>query len=129
MAGEVSEGMLFDIGFADGITPALAVPGAPGSERRAGRLIYLAATAGFGLAFALKRLQHLVREAGVHQHPVLLRRDADGRGELLQLRLLLCLQARHRHEAAHHVGQVLGGERVLGLARDRERYLRGRGRR
>jgi tRNA-binding protein len=26
MAGEVSEGMLFDIGFADGITPALAVP-------------------------------------------------------------------------------------------------------
>jgi methionine--tRNA ligase beta chain len=26
MAGEVSEGMLFDIGFADGIRPALAVP-------------------------------------------------------------------------------------------------------
>ena len=26
MAGEVSQGMLFDIGFADGITPALAVP-------------------------------------------------------------------------------------------------------
>jgi methionine--tRNA ligase beta chain len=26
MADEVSEGMLFDIGFADGITPALAVP-------------------------------------------------------------------------------------------------------
>ena len=26
MMGEVSEGMLFDIGFADGITPALAVP-------------------------------------------------------------------------------------------------------
>ena len=26
MAGEVSEGMLFDIGYADGITPALAVP-------------------------------------------------------------------------------------------------------
>ncbi len=26
MAGEVSEGMLFDIGFADGIKPALAVP-------------------------------------------------------------------------------------------------------
>ena len=26
MAGEVSEGMLFDIGFADGIPPALAVP-------------------------------------------------------------------------------------------------------
>ena len=26
MAGEVSEGMLFDIGFADGIAPALAVP-------------------------------------------------------------------------------------------------------
>jgi tRNA-binding protein len=26
MAGEVSEGMLFDIGFADGVTPALAVP-------------------------------------------------------------------------------------------------------
>ena len=26
MAGEVSEGMLFDIGFSDGITPALAVP-------------------------------------------------------------------------------------------------------
>jgi methionine--tRNA ligase beta chain len=29
MAGEVSEGMLFDIGFADGITPALAVPERP----------------------------------------------------------------------------------------------------
>jgi tRNA-binding protein len=26
MAGEVSQGMLFDIGFADGVTPALAVP-------------------------------------------------------------------------------------------------------
>ena len=26
MAGEVSEGMLFDIGYADGITPMLAVP-------------------------------------------------------------------------------------------------------
>ena len=26
MAGEVSEGMVFDIGFADGITPVLAVP-------------------------------------------------------------------------------------------------------
>lgn len=26
MAGEVSEGMLFDLGFADGIAPALAVP-------------------------------------------------------------------------------------------------------
>jgi tRNA-binding EMAP/Myf-like protein len=26
MAGEVSEGMLFDIGYLDGITPVLAVP-------------------------------------------------------------------------------------------------------
>jgi tRNA-binding protein len=26
MAGEVSEGMLFDLGFADGIPPSLAVP-------------------------------------------------------------------------------------------------------
>jgi len=26
MAGEVSQGMLFDIGFSDGITPVLAVP-------------------------------------------------------------------------------------------------------
>jgi tRNA-binding protein len=26
MAGEVSEGMLFDIGYADGVTPALAIP-------------------------------------------------------------------------------------------------------
>jgi tRNA-binding protein len=26
MAGEVSEGMLFDIGYADGLLPALAVP-------------------------------------------------------------------------------------------------------
>ena len=26
MAGEVSEGMLFDIGYADGLSPALAVP-------------------------------------------------------------------------------------------------------
>lgn len=29
MAGEVSEGMLFDIGYANGITPALAVPEFP----------------------------------------------------------------------------------------------------
>src|ERR1700704_4292075 len=29
MAGEVSEGMLFDLGFADGVTPALAVPERP----------------------------------------------------------------------------------------------------
>lgn len=29
MMGEVSEGMLFDIGFADGITPVLAVPEKP----------------------------------------------------------------------------------------------------
>jgi tRNA-binding protein len=29
MAGEVSEGMLFDIGFQDGITPVLAVPERP----------------------------------------------------------------------------------------------------
>lgn len=29
MAGEMSEGMLFDIGFADGIKPALAVPEHP----------------------------------------------------------------------------------------------------
>ena len=29
MAGEVSEGMLFDIGYADGITPVLAIPERP----------------------------------------------------------------------------------------------------
>jgi tRNA-binding protein len=29
MAGEVSEGMLFDIGYADGLTPVLAVPERP----------------------------------------------------------------------------------------------------
>ena len=29
MMGEVSQGMLFDIGFADGITPVLAVPEKP----------------------------------------------------------------------------------------------------
>ena len=29
MRGVVSEGMLFDIGFADGVTPVLAVPEAP----------------------------------------------------------------------------------------------------
>lgn len=29
MAGEVSEGMLFDLGYADGILPALAVPERP----------------------------------------------------------------------------------------------------
>ena len=29
MAGEVSEGMLFDIGYADGVTPVLAVPEEP----------------------------------------------------------------------------------------------------
>lgn len=29
MAGEASEGMLFDVGFADGVTPALAVPERP----------------------------------------------------------------------------------------------------
>ena len=29
MAGEVSEGMLFDIGYADGLVPVLAVPKKP----------------------------------------------------------------------------------------------------
>jgi tRNA-binding protein len=29
MAGEVSEGMLFDLGYADGITPVFAIPEAP----------------------------------------------------------------------------------------------------
>ena len=29
MAGEVSQGMLFDIGYADGVTPCLAVPEIP----------------------------------------------------------------------------------------------------
>jgi tRNA-binding protein len=29
MAGELSEGMLFDLGYADGITPALAMPEHP----------------------------------------------------------------------------------------------------
>jgi tRNA-binding protein len=29
MMGEISEGMLFDLGFADGIAPALAVPERP----------------------------------------------------------------------------------------------------
>ncbi len=29
MLGEVSEGMLFDLGYADGVTPALAVPERP----------------------------------------------------------------------------------------------------
>lgn len=29
MAGEVSEGMLFDLGYTDGITPVFAVPEAP----------------------------------------------------------------------------------------------------
>jgi len=29
MAGEISEGMLFDIGYADGVTPSLAVPERP----------------------------------------------------------------------------------------------------
>jgi tRNA-binding protein len=29
MAGEISEGMLFDLGYADGLTPALAMPERP----------------------------------------------------------------------------------------------------
>ena len=29
LAGELSEGMLFDLGYADGVTPVLAVPEAP----------------------------------------------------------------------------------------------------
>ena len=29
MAGEVSEGMLFDVGYADGVRPVLAVPESP----------------------------------------------------------------------------------------------------
>ncbi len=32
MMGETSEGMLFDIGYADGVTPVLAVPEAPVPE-------------------------------------------------------------------------------------------------
>ena len=29
MAGEISEGMLFDLGYLDGVTPALAIPERP----------------------------------------------------------------------------------------------------
>ena len=29
MMGEISEGMLFDLGYADGVTPALAIPERP----------------------------------------------------------------------------------------------------
>jgi hypothetical protein len=29
MAGQISEGMLFDLGFADGVLPVLAVPEKP----------------------------------------------------------------------------------------------------
>jgi tRNA-binding protein len=29
MAGEISEGMIFDLGYADGITPVLALPEKP----------------------------------------------------------------------------------------------------
>lgn len=29
MAGEISEGMLFDLGYADGVRPALAIPESP----------------------------------------------------------------------------------------------------
>jgi tRNA-binding protein len=29
MAGEISEGMLFDLGYADGLTPRLAIPESP----------------------------------------------------------------------------------------------------
>ncbi len=37
MAGERSEGMLFDIGYADGLTPVLAIPETPiGNGARAG---------------------------------------------------------------------------------------------
>ena len=37
MMGEVSEGMLFDLGYADGVTPALAIPERPvGDGTRAG---------------------------------------------------------------------------------------------
>ena len=32
MRGEISEGMMFDIGFADGLTPALAVPERPTAD-------------------------------------------------------------------------------------------------
>jgi tRNA-binding protein len=32
MAGEVSEGMLFDIGYADGVTPVLAMPEKPAPD-------------------------------------------------------------------------------------------------
>src|SRR5260370_3638333 len=37
MAGEVSEGMLFDIGYADGVTPVLSVPEHPLPNRTRAR--------------------------------------------------------------------------------------------
>ena len=40
IAGEISEGMLFDLGYADGITPALAMPERPVPEWRARRLSF-----------------------------------------------------------------------------------------
>ena|SRR2546427_8998233 len=39
MAGEISEGMLFDIGYADGVTPVLSVPEPARSERHSRRLV------------------------------------------------------------------------------------------
>src|SRR2546422_2168449 len=39
MAGEISEGMLFDIGYADGVTPVLSVTEPARSERHSRRLV------------------------------------------------------------------------------------------
>ena len=42
MAGEISEGMLFDIGYVDGVTPVLAMPEKPvpdGTRAPAGRSV------------------------------------------------------------------------------------------
>ena len=38
MAGELSEGMLFDLGYEDGITPCLSVPERRSAERHEGRV-------------------------------------------------------------------------------------------
>ncbi len=54
--GEVSEGMLFDIGYADGIIPALAVPEKPGLQWCEGRMTGIRTH--YLLGYAVLNLKH-----------------------------------------------------------------------
>src|SRR4029077_15114371 len=75
------------------------------SARTSRRSDWLLARGGRG---RLQRVEQSIGHADVHVYLVRLGVEHDGRGERLQLRLLVGLQGKYGREAADDVGQVLG---------------------